>query len=121
LSCTSTRNNPSGSINGIRIQRSINYKESFKYSQGLETQSMILSIPLFSAPLLAAAALMAIGLLLYPVSARLAVAGIGAGSVIMGIVVLAGLPEGFEMQAAVLFGIAVVVGGWMVFIAARNG
>ena len=82
---------------------------------------MILSIPLFSPPLLLAAALMAIGLLLYPFSARLAVAGIGAGSVIMGIVVLAQLPKGFEMQAAVLFGIAVIVGGWMVYIAVKNG
>jgi hypothetical protein len=82
---------------------------------------MILSIPLFSAPLLVAAALMAIGLLLYPVSARLAVAGIGAGSMIMGIVVLAELPKGFEMQAAVLFGTAIVVGGWMMFIAVKNG
>lgn len=89
--------------------------------QDLEFRDMILSIPLFSPPLLVAAALMAIGLLLYPFSARLAVAGIGAGSVIMGMAVLAELPKGFEMQAAMLFGIAVVVGGWMMFIAAKNG
>lgn len=82
---------------------------------------MILSIPLFSPPLLAAAALMAAGLLLYPFSARAAVAGIGAGSVIMGAVVLAELPSGFEIQAAILFGLAIVVGGWMMFIAVKDG
>ncbi len=81
---------------------------------------MILSIPLFSPPLLAAAALMAAGLLAYPFSARFSVAGIGAGSVIMGAVVLAELPAGFELQAAVLFGLAVVVGTWMMFIAAKD-
>ncbi len=81
---------------------------------------MILSIPLFSPPLLVAAALMAAGLLLYPFSARFSVAGIGAGSVIMGAVVLAELPEGFELQAAILFGLAVVVGAWMMFIAAKD-
>lgn len=81
---------------------------------------MILSIPLFSPPLLAAAALMAAGLLAYPFSARLGVAGIGAGSVIMGAVVLAQLPKGFELQAAVLFGMAVVVGAWMMFIATKD-
>jgi hypothetical protein len=82
---------------------------------------MIISIPLFSWPLLLAAALIGLGLLVYPFSARASVVLIGAGSVIMGAVVLAGLPKGFELQAAVLFGMAVVVGGWMMFVGVKNG
>ena len=39
----------------------------------------------------------------------------------MGAVVLTGLPEGFKIQAAILFGMAVVVGGWMMFIAIKKG
>ncbi len=82
---------------------------------------MIISIPLFSWPLLLAAALIGLGLLAYPVTARASVVLIGAGSVIMGAVVLAELPKGFELQAAILFGMAVVVGGWMMFVGVKNG
>ncbi len=82
---------------------------------------MIISIPLFSWPLLAAAGLIGLGLLAYPVTARVSVVFIGAGSVIMGAVVLNELPKGFELQAAVLFGMAVVVGAWMMFVGVKNG
>ncbi len=82
---------------------------------------MIISIPMFSLPLLAAAALIALGFIVYPFSARLGVLGIGAGSVIMGAVVLVDLPKGFELQAIVLFGITAVVGAWMMYVAVKNG
>ncbi len=82
---------------------------------------MILSIPLFSWPLLLAAGLIGLGLLAYPVTARASVVLIGAGSVVMGAVVMTELPQGFELQAAVLFGMAVVVGGWMMFVGVKNG
>lgn len=84
-------------------------------------RGMILSIPLFSWPLLLAAALIALGLLVYPISARASVVFIGAGSVIMGAVVLAELPRGFELQAGLLFGMSVVVGAWMMFVGVKNG
>jgi hypothetical protein len=82
---------------------------------------MIISIPMFSLPLLVAAALIALGFIVYPFSARLGVLGIGAGSVIMGVVILAEPPKGFELQAVVLFGITVVVGAWMMYVAVKNG
>lgn len=82
---------------------------------------MIISIPLSSLPLLLAAALIALGFLAYVFSARMGVLCIGAGSVIMGAVVLTELPKGFELQGIVLFGITVVVGLWMMFVAVKNG
>ena len=82
---------------------------------------MILSIPLDSTPLLIAAALIAFGLLAYPFSARLGVIGIGAGTVIMGAVVLYDLPSGFAIQGLVLFGFTVIVGAWMMYIGVKNG
>jgi hypothetical protein len=82
---------------------------------------MILSIPLFSMPLLIAAALIALGFLAYPFSARLGVIGIGAGTVIMGVVVLHDLPNGFAIQSLVLFGFTVIVGAWMMYVGVKNG
>jgi hypothetical protein len=82
---------------------------------------MILSIPLFSTPLLIAAALIALGFLAYPFSARLGVIGIGAGTVIMGVVVLHDLPNGFAIQSLVLFGFTVIVGAWMMYVGVKNG
>ena len=82
---------------------------------------MILSIPLFSMPLLIAAALIALGFLAYPFSARLGVIGIGAGTVIMGVVVLHDLPNGFAIQSLVLFGFTVIVGALMMYVGVKNG
>ncbi len=82
---------------------------------------MIISIPLSSLPLLLAAAFIALGFLAYVFSARMGVLCMGAGSVIMGAVVLTQLPKGFELQGIVLFGITVVVGLWMMFVAVKNG
>ena len=81
---------------------------------------MILSIPLFSPTLLVAAALAAIGMLLYPFSARLSVIGIGAGSVIMGFEVIINHPTGFQPQTILLFGSSVVVGAWMVLVGLKK-
>lgn len=82
---------------------------------------MILSIPLDSVPLLIAAALIALGFLAYPFSARLGVIGIGAGSLVMGVVVLFNLPNGFAIQSLVLFGFTVIVGAWMMYVGVKNG
>ena len=84
-------------------------------------RDMILSIPLFSMPLLIAAAFIALGFLIYPFSARFGVIGIGAGSVIMGAVVLFDLPNGPGFQGLILFGISIVVGGWMMYVGVKNG
>ena len=82
---------------------------------------MMLSIPLFSTPLLIAAVLMGLGFLIAPVSIRPGVAGIGLGTVIMGAVVLInGIPEEFKVQSIFFFGLTVLVGAWMVFIAVRH-
>jgi hypothetical protein len=81
---------------------------------------MNISIPLFSIPLLASAALILLGLLVTPLSARLGVIGIGAGSVILGLVAIKDLPMGFEVQTIVLFGITVVVGLWMVSVGLKE-
>jgi len=81
---------------------------------------MILSIPLFSPALLVAAALAAIGMLLYPFSARLSVIGIGAGSIIMGIEVLMNHPVGLQPQSIILFGSSVVVGIWMALVGLKK-
>ena len=82
---------------------------------------MNLSIPLFSMPLLVAAALIALGFLSYLFSARLGVVLIGAGSLIMGAVVIIDLPNGMGLESLLLFGITVLVGGWMMYVGIRNG
>ena len=82
---------------------------------------MNLSIPLFSMPLLIAAALIALGFITYVISARLGVVLMGAGSVIMGAVVIHDLPNGRGMLSLVLFGMTVLVGGWMVYVGIKNG
>ncbi|MCX6672587.1 MAG: hypothetical protein NTY37_02280 [Methanothrix sp.] len=82
---------------------------------------MNLSIPLFSTPLLIAAALIALGFITYLLSARLGVVLMGAGSVIMGVVVIFDLPNGMGLQSLLLFGITVLVGGWMMYVGVKNG
>ena len=82
---------------------------------------MDISIPLFSPALLVSAALVALGFLGYPFSARFGVAAIGAGSIIMGGVVLADMPEGISPAVIPIFGITIVVGIWMIYIAVRHG
>ena len=86
-----------------------------------EVLHMIISIPLNSLPLLISAAFIALGFIIYVFSARLGVACIGAGSVIMGAVILAELPKDFMLQGIVLFGVTVVVGAWMIYVAVVNG
>lgn len=81
---------------------------------------MIISIPLASPALLIAAALIAIGFLVYPFSARLSVIGIGMGSVIMGIEVLLNHPVGLQPQSIILFGITILVGAWMMFVGLKK-
>jgi hypothetical protein len=82
---------------------------------------MNLSIPLDSTPLLISAALIGLGFLTYLLSARIGVILMGAGSVIMGAVVIFDLPNGMGLQGLVLFGITVVVGGWMMYVGVKNG
>ncbi len=82
---------------------------------------MILHIPLSSPLLLVSAALIALGFIAYVISARVGVALIGAGSLIMGLVAINDLPRGFEVQGLALFGISAVVGGWMMYVAVKNG
>jgi hypothetical protein len=84
-------------------------------------RNMNLSIPLFSTPLLIAAALIALGFITYLISARLGVVLMGAGSVIMGSVVIFDLPNGMGLQSLVLFGMTVLVGGWMMYVGVKNG
>ncbi|MDD4579198.1 MAG: hypothetical protein PHF80_00835 [Methanothrix sp.] len=72
-------------------------------------------------PLLVAAALIALGFLSYLLSARLGVVLIGAGSLIMGAVVIFDLPNGMGLESLLLFGITVLVGGWMMYVGVRNG
>jgi hypothetical protein len=81
---------------------------------------MNLSIPLFSTPLLIAAALIALGFITYLFSARLGVILMGVGSVIMGAVVVFDLPNGMGLQSLVLFGMTVLVGGWMMYVGVKN-
>jgi hypothetical protein len=71
-------------------------------------------------PLLISALFIALGFLVYPISARLSVIGLGIGSVIMGVVVITDLPQGFEIQTLTLFGITVVVGAWMVSVGLKE-
>ena len=80
---------------------------------------MILSIPLFSIPLLIAAAFIGLGFLIYPFSARLGVVSIGAGSVIMGAAVLFDLPDILGFQGLLLFGI-INNRGWMDDVCGRE-
>ena len=82
---------------------------------------MDIAIPLFSTPLLIAAALIGLGFLIYPFSARIGVVSIGVGTAIMGTVVLFDLPNGFAIESLVLFGFTVVVGLWMVYVGVKNG
>lgn len=82
---------------------------------------MNISIPLFSTPLLISAALIGLGFLTYFYSARLGVVLLGTGSAIMGAVVILDLPNGMGLQGLILFGMSVLVGGWMVYIGIRNG
>ncbi len=81
---------------------------------------MIINIPLFSPPLLVAAAFIALGMLFTPIYPRLGVIGIGSGSVIMGAVVLFTIPYGLEAPSLVLFGITVIVGAWMVSVGLKK-
>ena len=81
---------------------------------------MNISIPLFSIPLLVSAVLILLGLLVTPFSVRLGVIGIGAGSVILGLVAIKDLPMGFEIQTIVLFGITTVVGLWMISVGLKE-
>jgi hypothetical protein len=82
---------------------------------------MNLSIPLFSTPLLIAAALIGLGFITYLLSARIGVILMGAGSVIMGAVVIFDLPNGMGLQGLVLFGMTVLVGAWMMYVGVKNG
>ncbi|MDQ1262354.1 MAG: hypothetical protein QG575_1535 [Euryarchaeota archaeon] len=93
-----------------------NYKYAAK-----DGEIMNLSIPLFSTPLLIAAALIALGFITYLLSARIGVILMGAGSVIMGAVVIFDLPNGMGLQGLVLFGMTVLVGGWMMYVGVKNG
>jgi hypothetical protein len=81
---------------------------------------MNIYIPLFSPPLLVAAALVALGLLATPIYPRLGVIGIGLGSVIAGGVVIFTMPQGLEAPSLILFGITVVVGAWMVAVGLKK-
>ena len=81
---------------------------------------MNISIPLFSIPLLASAVLILLGLLVTPFSVRLGVIGIGAGSVILGLVAIKDFPNGLEIQTIVLFGVTTVVGLWMVSVGLKE-
>jgi hypothetical protein len=45
----------------------------------------------------------------------------GAGSLIMGAVVIFNLPNGMGLESLLLFGITVLVGGWMMYVGVRNG
>ena len=81
---------------------------------------MQISIPLFSPELLVSALLVGLGLLVAPFNVRLSVIGIGAGSAIMGAIVLMDLPNGFQIQGIVLFGMSAIVGLWMVAVGLKK-
>ena len=85
-----------------------------------ELGDMNISIPLFSLPLLVSALLILLGMLVTPISARLGVIGIGAGSVTLGAVAIKDLPMGLEIPTIFLFGITVVVGLWMVSVGLKK-
>ena len=71
---------------------------------------MNISIPLDSMPLLFSALLVVLGLAATPLSARLGVIGIGAGSIIAGAVAVTSVPNGMGPQGMILFGATAVVG-----------
>ena len=83
---------------------------------------MIISIPLDSPLLLFAAILIGIGTLATPFSARFGIICIGIGTVIMGAVVLATMPNGFESIGLWLlpFGFTIIVGIWMMMVGLRH-
>ena len=81
---------------------------------------MQISIPLFSPELLVSALLVGLGLLVAPFNVRLSVIGIGAGSAIMGAIALMDLPNGFQIQGIVLFGMSAIVGLWMVAVGLKK-
>jgi hypothetical protein len=81
---------------------------------------MNISIPLFSIPLLIAALFTLLGFLVTPISPRMGVIGIGAGSVILGLVAIKDLPMGFDIRTIVLFGITAAVGLWMVSVGLKK-
>lgn len=81
---------------------------------------MIISIPIFSIPLLVSALLILLGFLLTPISVRMGIIGIGAGSLILGTVAIRDLPMGFDIKTIVLFGITAVVGLWMVSVGLKK-
>jgi hypothetical protein len=94
-------------------------RRNYKYSTA-SGGVMNISIPLFSIPLLVSAVLILLGFLVTPFTARLGVIGIGAGSVILGLVAIKEFPNGFEVQTIVLFGITTVVGLWMVSVGLKE-
>lgn len=81
---------------------------------------MEVSIPVSSPALLAATFLIALGVALLPLSAKHSIICIGAGSIIMGLVMLANLPRGFEVQWIIMFGSAIIVGAWMIVVGIRQ-
>ena len=81
---------------------------------------MAVSIPLSSPPLVAATFMIALGVALIPLSARHGIIFIGAGSIIMGLVILSDLPKGFELQGIILFGLIIVVGAWMIAVGLKQ-
>lgn len=81
---------------------------------------MEFSIPVSSPALLAAAFMIALGVALLPLSVKYSIISIGAGSIVMGLVMLSDLPRGFELQWIVLFGSAIVVGSWMIAVGIRQ-
>jgi hypothetical protein len=85
-----------------------------------ELAGMNISIPLFSLPLLISALLILLGFLVTPISVRMGVVGIGAGSLILGVVAIRDLPMGFDVKTIVLFGITAVVGLWMVSVGLKK-
>ncbi len=81
---------------------------------------MAVYIPLSSPPLLAATFIIALGVALIPLSARHGIICIGTGSVIMGFIMLADLPKGFELQGIIIFESTVVVGAWMIAVGLKQ-
>lgn len=103
----------------LRVFRHHTFIRNYKYPAS-ELPDMNISIPLFSIPLLVSALLIMLGMLITPISARLGVIGIGAGSVILGVVAIKDLPMGLEIPTIVLFGTTAVVGLWMVLIGLKK-
>jgi hypothetical protein len=87
-----------------------------------KSQIMQLSIPIDSLPLLLAAIIAGMGVLVTPISARIGIICIGMGTIIMGAVVLATAPigQGSILSWLVPFGFTIVVGGWMMMIGLKH-